>query len=185
LKKIIEIHEVNLETIKKIIKLDLKNCILTFDDGLQSQWEFIDDLIALDVPKIFFISTDIVCDRLDNQSREYISCSDAHKKAFNGDKENYMTWSQIKTISKLPNCYIGGHSHNHKLYQVSPLKKLYKNLIEDSEKMIEEFNKKNIKIKSFCFPYNESYDDLYKIILIKKDIKYFYGRERTKIEDIK
>ncbi len=183
-KRVIEIHEINQDIIKKIVKLDLKNCILTFDDGLQSQWEFIDDLIALDVPKIFFISTNIVCKNVDNQSREYVHCADAHKKAFMGNKENYMTWSQIKTISKLPNCYIGGHSHNHRAYSVSPLKDLYKNLIEDTKLMLEEFNKKHLKIKSFCFPYNESYDDLYKIILAKEGIDDFYGRERIKIEEV-
>lgn len=184
-KKVIEIHEVNLDIIKKIIKLDLKNCILTFDDGLQSQWEFIDDLVALDVPKIFFISTGIVCDRIEKQSKEFIHCADAHKKAFQGNKENYMTWSQIKTISKLPNCYIGGHSHNHKAYSVSPLKDLYKQLTEDTKEMLKEFKKKNLKIKSFCFPYNESYDDIYKILLSKEGIADFYGNERIKIEDIK
>jgi len=184
LKKVIEIHEVNLDIIKKIINLDLKNCILTFDDGLASQWHFIDDLIALDVPKIFFISTDIICDRVDNQSKEFIKCSEAHKKAFEGNKENYMTWSQIKTLSKMPNCYIGGHSHKHKLYSVSPLKDLYINLSNDSENMLEEFKKKNIEIDKFCFPYNEDYDGIYRILLSKLGIENFYGKERISIEDI-
>lgn len=184
MKTIIEIHEVNIDTIKKIVDLDLENTILTFDDGLQSQYQFIDDLLALDVPKYFFISTDIVLDKFENQSSEYITCTEAHKKAFNGNKENYMTWSQIKTISKLPRCKIGGHSHKHKLYPVSPLKDLYKNLSEDTQQMLKTFKKHNIKIDSFCFPYNEDYDDIYRIILAKEGINHFFGRDRIKIEEI-
>jgi len=183
-KKIIEIHEINSEIIKKIVDLDLQNCILTFDDGLQSQWKYIDDLVALDVPKYFFISTDIVCEKHSEQSTEFISCSEAHKKAFKNNKENYMTWSQIKVISKLPNCNIGGHSDRHQLYQISPLKDLYKNLIDDTKNMLKKFKDNNIKIDSFCFPYNEDYDDLYKIIVIKEGLCETYGRGRIKIEEI-
>lgn len=118
---VVEIHEMNDETIRKILSLPKKDLVLTFDDGLYTQYKYLDDLLSIHVPKYFFISTNIVCSRFTEQSKEYIHCADAHKKAFSGNKENYMTWSQIKTIEKMSNCFIGGHSHFHKKYPILSL----------------------------------------------------------------
>jgi len=177
MKPILEIHEWKPE----FERLPLEDYILTFDDGLYSQYQAKDFLKTLDTPKIFFISTNIL--RTDEHpNREIIHCADAHKKAFNGIFEDYMSWSEIKELKEL-GFEIGGHSHFHKKYEISPLKELYQNLILDIEIMLENFEQQKIQIKKFCFPYNETYDSLYRTIISKNGLEG-YGPERIPIEEI-
>ena len=180
-KPLLEIHEWKSE----FQNLPLEDYILSFDDGLVSQYHALPFLKTLNTPKIFFISTDITRPEHQEASYEIIHCANAHEKAFQGDKENYMSWKEIQEIYNTDNCIIGGHSHYHHRYGYTPLKNLYTNLIDDTEKMIKEFNNQNIKIKDFCFPYNIDYNALYRGILIKEGIEDFYGSERIPIEGLK
>jgi len=166
------IHEITEDVLKKNLSaFD----IITFDDGLYSQYMNLEHFLKLPQPKYFFISTNIVCSA--NQSNEVIYCGDAHKKAFNGNFENYMTWEQIKEIYNTHNCFIGGHSHNH-----TKINSLKEN-IRDTDTMINEFKKHNIIINSYCYPYN--YENSLRTMSVKKHkINNFFGKNRVAIEKL-
>lgn len=177
MKKVLMIHEWKDE----FKKLPLEDYILTFDDGLYTQYEALEYLKTLDTQKIFFISTGIVCE--ENQSKDFITCSDAHKKAFKGNNENYMSWEQIKEIQDTENCEIGGHSHYHKhLQEFKSLKAQYLFITADTNEMIKTFAEQDIYIDKFCFPYN--YEDG----LVRSTYESFqfelYGNERIPIESL-
>ena len=182
-KKILEIHEWKPE-FESIPKHILEEYELTFDDGLYSQYMAIDYLKTLKTTKIFFISTGIVRKHFQCPSKEIISCSKAHEKAFKGKFENYMNWNEILEINSLENFEVQGHSHKHHKFNLTPLKDLYINLKEDSDNMMFEFGIHGIEIDKFCFPYNENYDFIYKTLLIKYGFKEFYGNERETIEKL-
>jgi hypothetical protein len=80
--------------------------ILTFDDGLASQYAYIKELEKINTTKIFFISSEIVCPEDGYQDTLCISCVDSHNSAFAGHFHNYMKWSQIQHINETPNCSI-------------------------------------------------------------------------------
>lgn len=111
------IHEINqniMNTLKKISSSAPQD-IFTFDDGLYSNWLYIDDLIKLPNQKIFYISTDIVNPQHDCHA-SFITCSDAHKEYFQypiKGRKNYMTWDMIRDILKEDNCFIGMHGNKH------------------------------------------------------------------------
>lgn len=64
-------HEVD----ESIFDIDLEKYILTFDDGLYTQYKLIDRLCELNTTKIFFISSNIICDENVKQSEENITCN--------------------------------------------------------------------------------------------------------------
>lgn len=168
-----------------MLRSELENYVLTFDDGLYSQYYYLDFFKKLKTTKIFFISTDIICPENQKQNENFPPCAIAHEDFFkNGNATNYMKWSQIHEILNTPECFIGGHSHAHHKNQNLGLKDLYETLKEDSQKMIDIFSHENINIEYFCFPYNKEHA-LYKEILKKHQIKYFYGDERISIESLK
>jgi len=166
------IHEIT----KNVLSKDLSTFdVISFDDGLYSQYMNLEHFLKLPQPKYFFISTNIICNT--KQSSEIIYCADAHKKAFNGNFENYMTWDQIIEIYNTPNCYIGGHSHNHNL--ITSLKEN----IQDTNTMINEFKKHNIIIDSYCYPYNNEYKIRDLTLKIHKIHKIF-GKNRVAVESL-
>ena len=173
MKPVLMIHEVA----EWMFDLPLQNYILTFDDGLYTQYKHLDKLKKINTRKIFFISTNIVADEHVNQSDDVIKCDEAHKLYFeNNDTSHYMKWSQIQTISTACQCEIGGHSHNHERDPGF-------NIIADTKLMKQTFNKHNLNPSTFCFPYNdESY--IYKQILEKHGFTEFFGKSRTDIYDI-
>jgi hypothetical protein len=180
MKPILMIHEIR----DWMFDLPLHNYVLTFDDGLYSQYYFLDKFKTIDTEKIFFISTGILCDENEIQSTTFPKCSEAHSEFFStGNRKNYMKWSQAKEIYNTPKCFIGGHSHNHNRYQNNDIKNLFAELNADTEKMFEEFRKQDIVIFKFCYPYNEQYV-LYESILKKYSISEFYGKERIAIESL-
>ena len=176
MKPVLMIHEFK----EDFLNLPLKDYILTFDDGLFTQYKFFKEIKKIKTQKYFFISSGIICPEDVNQNDEYISCAKAHRKAFLGDFTNYMKWSQIKEINNTENCYIGCHSHFHMRKTAGCVECI----ILDNQKMFSEFNK-NLKYMpdSFCFPYNYE-TPLYKEILSKKGFKNFYGSERIDINEI-
>jgi hypothetical protein len=176
MKPVLMIHEFKDE----FLNLPLENYILTFDDGLYTQYKFFNEIKKIKTEKYFFISSGIICPENIKQDSEYITCVQAHKKAFNGDFSNYMKWSQINEIDKTKNCFIGCHSHFHMRKTAGCVECI----ILDNQKMFSEFKNNLEKMPdSFCFPYN--YDTpLYKEILFKKGFNKFFSGERINIFDI-
>jgi peptidoglycan/xylan/chitin deacetylase (PgdA/CDA1 family) len=176
MKPTLMIHEFK----EEYLDLPLENYVLTFDDGLYSQYAYIDELQKLNTQKIFFISSNIVCPEDHTQDMSLIYCRDAHERAFSGDCRNYMKWSQIAHIDSLHQCQIGCHGHKH-IYDIisNPI-----TMLKDSRRMTQTFQcHLGYVPDSFCFPYNiESI--VYKTILQKYGLKHFYGGERIDIDDL-
>ena len=176
--EIIMIHEVNDKVLKAVETLD-RDSIITFDDGLYTQFQYREHFVFFK-RVIFFVNPSIICESVENQSDEYIQCHNAHKKAFKGCFENYMTLEQIQRISKesMYNFEIGSHSYNHKYFKDS------KSLIKDIQDSLDFFENRNIPIKSFCFPYNQDSKNPHFIHAVKlkfKDLDIF-GSNRIPIE---
>ena len=172
--KTVMIHEVTEDVLSK----DLSEFdVISFDDGLYSQYLNLKHYLALPQPKYFFISTDIVYSG-DTQNKEVIECAKAHQKAFNGNFENYMTWEQIIDIYNTPNCFIGGHSHTHNIF------KTLKENIADTNTMMDVFRAHNVNIDSYCYPYNNEYS-MRELSLAPYRIKKKFGRNRMPVEEIK
>ena len=169
---------------EEFLNLPLENYILTFDDGLYSQYHFWSEIEKIPTKKIFFISSNIVCDT--EQSLEFPVCRDAHQKAFSGNKEDYMNLQQIKHLLDYDDVEIGGHSHEHKrLNNFTSLFDKVEHIKQDTEKMMKWFQQNlNHTPRSFCFPYNENLDGMYNALLKKYGFTDFYGKERTAIESI-
>lgn len=168
-----------------MLKLPLEDYILTFDDGLYSQYLYFDHFKKLKTEKYYFISTNIVCPEDLTQSTECPDCRTAHAMFFqNNEVRHYMKWSQIREIYQTENCFIGGHSHSHRFFDTSSIRSLHRDLTEDTEIMLREFEKQNIKVKSFCYPYNKQYN-LYETILKNHGIELIFGKDRIAIEDLK
>ena len=173
MKKVLMIHEV-CEDLLSLPGLD--DFILTFDDGLYSQFKYFESIIKIPTSKYFFISTNIVAKENEEQNPEYIKCSDAHEMYFTtGTREHYMNWEQIKHIYNSQDCYIGGHSHDHI--------RNCENIFTDTNLMLSKFILHNITIDSFCFPYNMELK-YYKELLMTKNIRSFFGPERVDVNDL-
>jgi peptidoglycan/xylan/chitin deacetylase (PgdA/CDA1 family) len=180
MKPVLTIHE----ALPEFTQVNLEDYVLTFDDGLYSQYVFYNEIKHINTPKIFFVSSGIIC--LDNQSSEFITCRDAHQKAFNGNYENYMTVEQIKYLMEDPLVTIGAHSHSHtrlSLFKTLAEKVAY--IKSDAEKTVAWFETNlGVKPTSFCFPYNENLDGLYQGLLKKYGFTDFYGSERIPVETL-
>ena len=169
-----------------MLDLDLSNFdVLTFDDGLYSQYNNLEHFLKFGKRMYFFICTGCICPEETKQNNEVLSSKYAHELFFDyGDKTNYMKWSQIHEINKLKNCYIGGHSHYHPYLNNNKL--IDQSLIvkSDVEMMLKEFKQQDIKIDSFCYPYNfESF--AWAAYCVPNKINTFFGKERTPIEDLR
>ena len=166
------------------LKLPLEQYLLTFDDGLYSQFVFYQEIRQIPTEKIFFISSGIVCEG--PQSTEFPSCKQAHEKAFKGNKEDYMTLEQIQFLAEDPLVTIGAHSHTHtRLNKFNTLAEKARYIKNDTEQMLEWFETNlGQRPTSFCFPYNENLDGLYSGMLKKYGFTDFYGNERTPVETL-
>lgn len=169
---IITIHEITpfiLENIQKLKnpKIDL----ITFDDGLYSQYYYRKYFYQLNKPLVYFISSSIICENPENQIID-IDCKTAHKLAFSGNFKPYMTLSQIQEIQR-EGYEIGTHNHNHKRFtSIIDFK-------ENLNKSLDFFKENNIKISKYCSPYNQ---DFYfgEVYVKSKDLEYF-GKNRIDI----
>lgn len=164
------------------LKIKLEDYILTFDDGLYNHFYYYPKLKLIQTEKIFFISTNIICNT--KQSKSFLSSEECHKKAFMGNKEDFMNLEQLEYLSKERNVFIGGHSHFHKnLNTLSNLNDKVNHIKKDTELMLEWFHKNlNSFPSKFCFPYNDDLNGLYKSILMTYGINEFYGKERIPID---
>jgi hypothetical protein len=180
MKPVLMIHEIK----EAMFSLPLENYTLTFDDGLYSQFYYFDKFKSIPTEKIYFISSGIVCNG--KQSVEFPTCVDAHKKAFEGNTEDYMTLAQIKELMQDPLVSIGGHSHSHRrLDSYSKIVERLQYLKQDTETMISWFEENlGFVPKQFCFPYNNDYQGMYSGILKHYGFNELYGRERIPVETL-
>ena len=135
-----------------------RKILLTIDDGFLSFYENAWPILkAKKIPFILFVST-----------REI--------GAF-----NYMTWDQIKEISKEDFVEIGNHSHTHE-YLVDESDELIK---EDIAKSISIF-KKNLGKNSdfFSYPFGE-YSNNFKSIIKSFGFKYAFGQHSGVMDETK
>ena len=180
MKPVLMIHEVE----EWLFELPLEDYILTFDDGLYSQYYYYNKLQHINTEKIFFISSNIICNG--TQSLDFPVCAEAHKKAFAGNTEDYMTIEQIKELMQDPVVSIGGHSHAHtRLGNYTKLIEKMQQLKDDTELMMEWFTT-NLGVSpiKFCFPYNDDYQGMYTAVLTRYGFTDFYGRERISAETL-
>ena len=89
-----------------------------------------------------------------------------------------MSWDEILELSKLYE--IGGHSDRHIKFKNSL--KSYPEFKKDTESMVSKFNEHNLRINSFCLPYNQD-NTLYTAYLKKLGFTV-YSAERIAIERI-
>ena len=174
------IHEVR----EWMFNLPLNDYILTFDDGLYSQYYYNDRFKQLTTQRIYYVSSGVVSNG--RQSLEFPNCVDAHIKARAGNTEDYMTVAQIKELMQDPNVIIGAHSHSHtRLDNFTSLAEKVRYINEDTEQMIQWFETNlGFRPTHFCFPYNEDPHGLYKGLVKKFGITNCVGPGRTPIETL-
>jgi hypothetical protein len=179
-KPVLMLHEMKDE----FLTLPLENYVLTFDDGLYSQYVYYQKIKHIPTPKIFFISSGIVCNG--EQSSEFPCCRTAHKKAFDGIYEDYMTVEQIKELMLDPLVTIGCHSHTHtRLDTFTRLSDKVQYIIQDTAQSIKWFETVlGFRPTDFCFPYNEDMDGIYAGLIAKQGFTKFYGNERIPVETL-
>jgi len=174
MKPVLMIHEIK----ESLFDLPLEDYILTFDDGLYSQYYYRKKFLELNTTKIYFISTKYICDS--NQSRDFPTSIVAHEKARTGNYEDFMTLHQIKELQKDPNVYIGGHSHSHlDLREMPSLLEKVNHIRKDTEQMINWFaTNLNSLPTRFCYPYNYDLNGIYPRMLKRYGITKYFGSER-------
>ena len=155
--KISFVNPKNFEDELKINKKKRK-ILLTIDDGFSSFYDNAWPLLKeKKIPFILFIST-----------REVGSF-------------NYMTWSQIRKISRESFVEIGNHSHTHE-YLVD---KNYELIKKDIEKSISIFKKElGRNSKFFSYPFGE-YSLEFKDIIKSLGFKYAFGQHSGVMDETK
>lgn len=172
--KILMIHEVTEEILKIPKSKFLSFGLITFDDGLYSQFLNRKFFYDLDIPLVYFISSSIICPEGEKQSKQCISCSEAHSLFFeHKNLKHYMKMSQIRTL-QFEGCEIGSHNHSHKYYTDF---NDFKNNLNTSLDYFESFG---LKISKYCSPYNQDYK-LGEMYVKSKGLEYF-GAERIDIK---
>ena len=135
-----------------------RKVLLTIDDGFQSFYENAWPILKeKKIPFILFVST-----------REI--------GAF-----NYMTWDQIKEISKEDFVEIGNHSHTHE-YLADESNELIKKDIAKSISIFEKNLGKNSKF--FSYPFGE-YSKDFKNIIKDFGFKYAFGQHSGVMDETK
>ena len=151
------INSNNFEEELKNNKLQRK-ILLTIDDGFLSFYENAWPILKKKkIPFILFVST-----------REV-------------GANNYMTWEQIKELSKENFVEIGNHSHTHE-YLVDESKEL---IVEDIKKSISIFKEKLGKNSEFfSYPFGE-YSLEFKDIIESFGFKYAFGQHSGVMDETK
>src|SRR5688572_9966658 len=105
----------------------IKAAIITFDDGMLSQYTYAKTIL----------------DKYNFKATFYIICNSV-------DKENRMNWNNIQTLEKEGH-EIGSHSMNHKRLSTLSEEEIRYEIIE-SKRCLQE---KGFNVTSFSFPYND------------------------------
>ena len=135
-----------------------KKILLTIDDGFKSFYNQAWPILKKEkIPFILFVST-----------REV-------------GKKGYMTWEQIKEISKENFVHIGNHSFSHE-YLIDMKNQ---EIINDVEKSIKDF-KNNLGHNStfFSYPFGE-YSNNFKTIIKDLGFKYAFGQHSGVADETK
>ena len=158
MQKILMIHDV----CEELFELPLHEYTLTFDDGLISQYQYIDRISQINTKKIFFITTGYV------------------------GAQKYMDLEQLRHILSIPNCELGGHSHNHTdITQFINASTQVRHIQDDTRQMLEWFRMNlGIRPMKYCFPFNKEFSVLHRVTLRPFGFTEFYGRERIPVETL-
>lgn len=181
------IHEVT----EQILKLDLSKYILTFDDGLYSQYYYWNLLKDIPTTKIFFISSGAI--RLDETCRPqfngmyktFPTCYEAMERWFSdGYLNDYMTLGELKKM-RSEGAIIGAHGHMH----VGKYKDCFISRLEefrnDNISMAKWFRENLGEIpKHYCFPFNKEHQTQRAVIHVETGIKDFYGKDRKNVVEL-
>ena len=102
------------------------------------------------------------------------------------DTEGYLTLEQIKELMQDPLVTIGGHSHEHaKFGYFDKLTEKIKHISNDTSQMLDWFIiNLGVKPTTFCFPYNDNLDGIYRGMLKNMGFTRFYGKERIPVEHL-
>ena len=135
-----------------------RKILLTIDDGFLSFYNNAWPLLKKNkIPFILFVST-----------REV-------------GNSNYMSWNQIKEISKEDFVEIGNHSHTHD-YLVDETNEIIRADIQNSINIFKEKLGKNSKF--FSYPFGE-YSENFKNIIETLGFKYAFGQHSGVIDETK
>ena len=124
----------------------IKAAIITFDDGMLSQYTYAKPIL----------------DKYNFKATFYIICNSV-------DKENRMNWNNIQTLEEEEH-EIGSHSMNHKRLSTLSEEEIRYEIIE-SKRCLQE---KGFNVTSFSFPYNDG-DNNKNILKIVAD-NYYIAR---------
>ena len=185
-KETLLIHEIT----EDILQLDLSKYILTFDDGLYSQYFYWNLLKDIPTTKIFFISSGAI--RLEETLRpqfagnhvKFPTHTDALASWFKGDREPYMTLGELKKMRD-EGAIIGAHGHMHiKQYDENCLLNRQEQFRKDNKDMFLWFSVYLRDIpKHYSFPYQEHRMQR-AVVNLETGIKEFYGKERKDVRDL-
>lgn len=180
MKPVLMIHDVY----DDIFSLPLADYTLTLDDGLYSQYAYLQRFAQIPTDKVFFISTKFICNG--HQSTECPRSWIAHDRARVGDFSDFMTKQQIIQIMNTPGCTIGGHGHEHVfLNGIRRIVDRIQAIKLDTEAMLCAFRSEfDTTPSKFCFPYNNNLDGLYDGLLRQYGFTEFYGHERISAEEL-
>ena len=131
-------------------KTNKNGLIITFDDGLSSQFNYAYPLLKKRfIEPIFFIPPDFINAAESNCSKSF---ADRHKIEYylNPNTEVAMTWDQVKEIT-----FIGSHTMSHcRMLESISLSDIQYEIIQ-SKKILEDITNK--EINDFCWVGGESY----------------------------
>ena len=155
-----DIHFVNPNNFEDELKNNKsqRKVLLTIDDGFASFYKNAWPILKKEkIPFILFVST-----------REV-------------GAYNYMTWNQIREISKEDFVEIGNHSHTHE-YLVDEELEIIKKDIEKSMSIFKKELKKNSKF--FSYPFGE-YSLEFKNLIKSLGFKYAFGQHSGVMDETK
>jgi hypothetical protein len=198
MKEILMIHEIR----EEMFDLPLESYLLTFDDGLYSQYYYWPKIKKLKTQKIFFISsgffsTGVIPRRqcintFFNKEEwspitDFKSCIEARKDYVETNgiiSSNYMSIAEINHMIR-QGAEIGGHGHKHIKDYPERLADRIKVMKNDIETMLDIFyaELKDFKPKYFCFPFNIE-PRFMRGILKSYGFTSFFGGDRIPIENL-
>ena len=136
-------------------KNETKKVMLTIDDGFTSFYENAWPILKKErIPFVIFVNTESVGSR------------------------GYMSWDELKEISKFDFVHIGNHSHTHE-YLVDMNDDEIRNDLITAKKLLDE--KLNNKTKLFAYPFGE-YKNSYKKIVKEMGFDYGFGQHSGVID---
>lgn len=165
--------------------------ILTFDDGLYSQFFYWNLIKEIPTSKIFFIPSgairleETIRPQFEDSHPTFPTCVEAMKKWFeDGDRGDYITLGELKKMVK-EGAVIGAHGHMHlEEYNNCFIKRLDE-FREDNKAMVEWFQNNLGEIpKHYCFPFNKEHQTQRAVVHIETGILEFFGEERKDVMEL-